>query len=89
MSSKTPEQPGLPGSAYLTYLRAWRVHRGMGVRELGEKAGVGKTAIVELEAQRRKASAATYGKLALALGIKPSLLLYIDPEDLPEETGAA
>jgi len=85
-----PEQR-LPGTTYLPYLRAWRIHRGMTLEALEQASGVGRTTVYEVEALRRKATATTYGKLARALRIKPTALLYMDPEDLesPEETGAA
>lgn len=84
------EQPSLPGMAYLPYLRAWRAYRGIGLLELGRRASVGRTTINEVEQGRRMATAATIGKLAKALKIKPTMLVFVNPEDLPEEeTGAA
>src|SRR5215470_17972223 len=79
-----PTPATLPSLTYLPYLRAWRAKGGIGLLELQRLAGVGRTTLVEIEAQRRMASPRIYGKLANALGIKPSLLIYINPEDLPE-----
>lgn len=79
----------VPGSTSLPQVRAWRGYCRLGVRELGRLAGVGKTEIVELEAQHWRATAATYGKLANALKIKPTFLLSVNPKDLPEEERSA
>lgn len=89
------DQPGaeehtLQGMNYLPYLRAWRLYRGKGLLEFSRESGVSRTALVDLEAQRQRATIPTLNKLAKALKVKPSLLVFVNPEDLPEEgRGAA
>jgi transcriptional regulator with XRE-family HTH domain len=79
----------LAGRNPLPYLRAWRGYRGYGLVEMAEKSGVSKAQIVNLELHGGRATIQTVNKLAAALRIKPQMLVFVNPEDLPEETGAA
>lgn len=92
MTPKEPPAglPPVPGMAELPYLRAWRIYRKMGLLELARKSGASRTLINDAEQGRRKVTAAKIGALAQALKIKPTMLVYVNPEDLPENrTGAA
>lgn len=90
----TEEQSGhlsqLAGMNYLPYLRAWRAYRAMGLVKLAEEAGVSRATMYNLEMQKGKATITTISKLAKALRVKPTMLVFVNPEDLPEEgRGAA
>jgi transcriptional regulator with XRE-family HTH domain len=67
-------------------LREWRQYKGVTQVELAQRAGVSRAAIAVLEQPggRSKARPSTRQKLAKALGIEPSDLLYPPPgfEDL-------
>ena len=55
-------------------VRAWRVHRGLTLQALADKAGVSKPYISQIEGGKRAGTAATIRKLARALGVSMDAL---------------
>lgn len=50
-------------------VRIWREHRGLTPQALAERAGVGRSYIVEIESGKKPGSIAAFRKLADALGV--------------------
>lgn len=56
-------------------VRIWREHRGLSPRALADKAGVGRSYLVEIEGHKKPGSVAAYRRLATALGVAVDDLL--------------
>ena len=59
-------------------IRVWREYRGLTQRELAEKAGISKPYLSQIEAGKRKGSAAVLSALASALGLTLDNLVATD-----------
>ncbi len=56
-------------------LRVWRQFRGLTLRQLGEKVGVGGTHLSQMETGQRRGAPALWRKLANALGVSTDDIL--------------
>jgi len=64
-----------------TFIRAWRKHRGLSLERLGERIGVTKGALSQLENGTVAYTQPMLEALADALGCEPQDLLMRDPTD--------
>jgi hypothetical protein len=64
-------------------LRIWREHRGLSPQALGDKAGVGRSYLVEIEGHKKPGSVAAYRRLAGALGVTVDDLLPAEADGSP------
>lgn len=67
-------------------LRAWRIEKGYGLKELAKKAGVSHATILAIEKGQSHGQAGTYRKLAEALGLAGPLQIA-EYQRLVERTG--
>ncbi len=72
----------------LPHLREWRARRVLTQRELAERSGVDRIAILHLEAGKTQAIPATIEKLAKALGVSRETLVREAPPGEPTEHSA-
>ena len=72
----------------LPHLREWRAQRVLTQRELAERSGVDRIAILRLETGKTQAIPATVAKLAKALGISREQLVREAPPGEPTERQA-
>lgn len=56
-------------------VRVWREHRDLSPQALADKAGVGRSYLVEIEGHKKPGSVAAYRRLASALGVAVDDLL--------------
>ncbi|MDA8232007.1 MAG: helix-turn-helix transcriptional regulator [Magnetospirillum sp.] len=60
-------------------VRIWREQRGLSPQALADKAGVGRSYLVEIEGRKKPGSVAAYRRLANALGVAVDELLPPKP----------
>jgi len=65
-------------------VRVWRERRGMSPRALADKAGLGRSYLVEIERQKKPGSVAAYRRLAGALGVAVDDLLPPEADEPAE-----
>ncbi|WP_029009110.1 helix-turn-helix transcriptional regulator [Azospirillum halopraeferens] len=65
-------------------LRVWREERGLTPRALADRAGIGRSYLVEIETRRKPGSVAAYRRLADALSLTVDDLLPPDAGDRAE-----
>lgn len=63
------------------YIREWRVHRGLSLDGLGEKAGISGSMVSQLERGRTTYTQVTLQKIAEALETQPWKLLAAGPDE--------
>lgn len=63
------------------YIREWRMHRGLTVDGLGEKAGISGSMVSQLERGRTTYTQLTLQKIAEALEVQPWKLLAAGPDE--------
>lgn len=59
-------------------VRIWREHRGLSRQALAERAGVGRSYLVEIEGRKKPGSVMAYRRLAKALGVTVDDLLPVE-----------
>lgn len=65
-------------------VRIWREKRGLSPQALADKAGVGRSYLVEIERHKKPGSVAAYRRLANALGVAVDDLLPPEADDPAE-----
>ena len=65
-------------------VRIWREQRGLSPRALADKAGVGRSYLVEIEGHKKPGSVAAYRRLANALGLAIDDLLPPEKDEPAE-----
>ncbi len=65
-------------------VRVWREHRGLSLMALADKAGVGRSYLVEIEGRKKPGSVAAYRRLANALAVAVDDLLPTEADEATE-----
>lgn len=82
MPKRGPHQLGQrrpPQEWVRTFIKEWRIYRGLTVEELAEKAGMSVGNLSAIENRRQGYSADSLGRLAVALKTTAGALLTVNP----------
>jgi len=77
-----------PRGIYVPYLKAWRLHFGMGVREAGRLSKTKASNICSYEFDRKRPTPRIIARIAAAYGISRESLINVDPASLEVQQSA-
>jgi DNA-binding XRE family transcriptional regulator len=83
-AKRKPAEKAPPPPLQRTYIREWRVVRGLSQTELGEAVELSTATISQIENAKTGYSQANLEAIALALNVHPIDLLVCDPKDHPK-----